>query len=122
MASKFRQFVVYSKVTLLCVVFLAVGYIVFRNRNFKTNFWPGADGEPVPTLWLMLATSLVSIVVFWVVLRTRRVFRELAEVRADRAASERLAEQGRLKRQLEEQERRIDEKLKRAVGDDKSQP
>src|SRR5262245_17027531 len=122
MASKIRQFVVYSKLTVLTAIALAVGVVVFKNRNYRTNFWPGADGEPVSTLWLMLATAVTSMVVFWVLGKTRRVFKELAQVRADQLVADRAAEQAHLKKRLDEQERRIDEKLKRAVSEENSQP
>jgi len=121
-ASKLRQFVVYSKLTILTVIAMAVVIVVFKNRGYKTNFWPGADGDPVSTLWLMLATAVSSIVVFWVLSKTRRVLKELAQVRAEQLFAEHAAEQDRLKKNLDEQERRIDEKLRRAVAGDNPRP
>jgi uncharacterized protein HemX len=111
-----RQLIVYTKLTVVCICLGTVAVVVFMNRNYTTNFWPAAVGEPVSTLWLMLATALASVLFFWVFSKTRRVLRELAQVRAEQEMAARLSEQERLRKSLDEQERRIDEKLKRAVG------
>ena len=58
MAGILKQVIVYSKVTCICLLFVAVAVIVFKNRDYRTNFWPGAAGEKVSTLWLMLATAV----------------------------------------------------------------
>ena len=117
MASGFRQFVVHAKVTVLCLVFVAVCVIVFMNRTYETNFWPGADGDKVSTLWLMGATSVVSILSFWLLTKTRRVWAEWADLRKERELTDRLAEQEKLKQTLDERESRSDDKLRRARGD-----
>ena len=122
MASGFRQFVVHAKVTVLCIVFVTVAVIVFMNRNYKTNFWPGASAVEVSTLWLMGATSVISILSFWLLTKTRRVWAEWVELRKERELADRLAEQEKLKQTLDERERRIDDKLLRALGDENSQP
>ncbi|MBI5762776.1 MAG: hypothetical protein HZA51_04540 [Planctomycetes bacterium] len=122
MASGFRQFVVYTKVTALFLVFAGVLLIVFMNRNYKTNFWPGAAGEQVATLWLMGATGVVSMIAFWVFSKTRRVLGEWADLRKDEEHTARQAEQEKIRQSLEERERRIDDKLRNALGDEKSQP
>jgi heme/copper-type cytochrome/quinol oxidase subunit 2 len=115
LASRIREFVVYAKVTAILLVVLAVGLIVFMNRSYRTRFWPGASEVEVSTLWLMLATSVTSIVLFWLLCRVRRVFGELGRVRQDRAERERAARQSRLKDELDAQEKRIDAKLKRGL-------
>jgi type VI protein secretion system component VasK len=111
-----RQFVVYTKITIIALIVLLLLVIVFNNRSYKTNFWPWADQQPVPTLWLMLATSILSILVFWIFTRLRRVFRELAQLRLENQQAHTVREQDRLRKELNDQERRIDEKLKRGVG------
>src|SRR5882672_5859451 len=98
MATKVRQFIVYSKVTFIGLIFVGVALILFKNRNYKTNFWPGADGEQVSTLWLMLATAITSILVFWIFSKTLRVIREVQQVRAEQALQERVADQDRFKK------------------------
>jgi hypothetical protein len=121
MAGPIKQITVYAKVTFILAVVLGVVIIIFMNRAYKTRFWPWADQADVPTLWLMLATSVVSIVVFWLLSKMRRVWRELAELQAQKAEQLRQQEEGQRRQQLEEQERRIDDKIKKALGPDNSQ-
>jgi uncharacterized membrane protein YcjF (UPF0283 family) len=122
MAGSFKQLVVYTKVTLIVAILLGVAVVVFKNSGYKTRFWPYADQADVPTLWLMLATSVVSVCVFWLLSKMRRVWRELAELRAEKLEKERLAQVEHQRKQLNDQERRIDEKIKKALDPEKSQP
>ncbi|HKQ50473.1 MAG TPA: hypothetical protein VJZ71_20545 [Phycisphaerae bacterium] len=121
MAGPIKQITVYAKVTLIVAIFLGVATIIFKNRSYETKFWPWAVLAPVSTLWLMLATSVVSVVVFWLLSKMRRVWRELADLRLQKAAQERQAEEDQRRRQLDEQERRIDDKIKKALGPENSQ-
>ncbi len=121
MAGAVKQFVVYSKVTFIVAIFAAVALVVFKNRGYKTRFWPGAAKAEVSTLWLMLATGVGSIVVFWMLSRLRRVWRQLAELRSEKARETELLAQARRREELDDQERRIDQKLKKALNEDNSQ-
>lgn len=121
MAGRFRQFIVYSKVTAICFAGVSAVVVVFMNRNYKTKFWPGATEKEVPTLWLMLGTAVAAIVAFWLLSRIRRIFKEVAQVTQEKKQAEAKAEQARRAEELARQERRIDEKLKHALDDDNSQ-
>ena len=121
MAGPVKQITVYAKVTIIVAILLGTIVIIFMNRGYKTRFWPWADQADVPTLWLMLATSIVSISAFWVLSKMRRVWRELADLRLQKATQERQALEDQRRRQLDEQERRIDDKIKKALGPDNSQ-
>ena len=117
MIGRVKRFFIYAKVTAVGLLFLAVFVLVAQNWGYKTRFWlwPGAADREVPTLWLILITSILSILVFWILSKTRRVFAELAEIRAQRTElKEQAAHQARNK-ELEERERRIDEKVKQAL-------
>ncbi len=111
-----RQLVVYFKVTVLGVLAVLVAVFVVKNCRYETQFWPGAVGEPVPTLWLILMTSVMSVVIFWILSRMRRIFKDLAELRAERAAADLLAKQEQRKLELLEQEKRLEEKLRQATA------
>jgi len=87
-----------------------------RHRLYTTKFWPFASEVEVATLWLILATSVGSIVVFWVCTKLRRVFSELRELRLQRDQRRLLDEQRRRQEELNAQEKRIDEKLRNAAG------
>lgn len=115
MAGRIREFVVYLKVTLLVAVALLIATVVFQNRHYKTRFWPGATAEEVPTLWLMLVTAAASVLVFWILMRIRGVYRDLKVLQAQKAEQQRLKSQEARGRELDEQERRIDQKLKNAL-------
>ena len=118
MAGRVRSFVVYLKVTLLVAVALLVVTVIFENRNYKTQFWPGATAEQVPTLWLMLVTAAASVLIFWILMRIRGVYRDLKVLQAQKAEQQRLKSQEARGRELDEQERRIDQKLKKALDGD----
>ncbi|HUN79875.1 MAG TPA: hypothetical protein VMV81_00025 [Phycisphaerae bacterium] len=122
MASRMKQISVYTRLTIVIILFVALVVVVFKNRNYTTNFWPGASSEPVATLWLMLATAILSIIVFWLLSKTRRVFKDLSQLRAEEALESKAAETERLRRNLADQERRIDEKLQRAIGPEQPHP
>jgi amino acid transporter len=114
-----KQVVVYAKVMLLVVLAVLIGAIVFKNRAYRTEFWPWAVQEEVPTLWLMLATSVMSIICFWIFTKVRSVFRDMAELSHSRKQEATRKEATRLKQELDEQERRIDQKLKGAIDESK---
>jgi len=114
--AKLKELLVYAKITILGLLALAVGLVFFKNRLYTTKFWPFASEVEVATLWLILATSVGSIVVFWVCTKLRRVFSELRELRLQRDQRRLLDEQRRRQEELNAQEKRIDEKLRNAAG------
>ncbi|QDV90711.1 hypothetical protein RAS2_17940 [Phycisphaerae bacterium RAS2] len=116
-----KQIIVYAKVAILCVVVAFVLLVIWMNRGYRTRFWPWAVDAEVSTLWLMLATSVASVAVFWVTSKIRRVFFELAEVRRSKAAAEAAKAQAVRQAELAAAEQRIDEKLQRALGEKNSQ-
>ncbi len=115
MAGRFRQVVVYGRVTILCLLAAAVVVLVVKNWDFKTRFWPGASNQDVPTLWLMAAAAALASVVFWIFCKMRRVFADLSELRAERTRDRQIAEQERRAKTLDDQERRIDAKIQKAL-------
>lgn len=118
MARQIKQIFVYTKVTCVCLLLAAIVVLIVKNWGFQTRFWPGAAHQDVPTLWLMLVTSLVSIVAYWILSKLRHVFADLAELRADRAQRKAIAEQEHRSKALQEQERRIDKKIQKALEED----
>lgn len=121
MQGKFRQVVVFTKVTGMSLAGLAVILVIFMNRNYQTRFWPGATDRDVPILWLMLGSGVSSIIAFWLLTRIRRVMKDVAELAKEKKRSEEAATQARRAAELEKQEKRIDEKLTQALGDQNSQ-
>ncbi|MFH1420331.1 MAG: hypothetical protein ABII12_18820 [Planctomycetota bacterium] len=117
MTGKIKQLFVYARVTFVCAILALVVVVVYKNWGYHTHFWPGAETTEVSTLWLILATSAFSIAVFWTLSKMRRVFRDLAQLREERAERQKADEQHRRQERLDQQERRIDEKIQQALDD-----
>ncbi len=116
MNSGIKSFWVYLKAALVIVLGLLLLIIVLANRGNKTDVWLLVQYEKVPTLWLIAVTAAVSIASFWVLTRVRGLMAQMRKVRMEREESERMARQKALAAELSETERRIDQKLGRAVG------
>ena len=107
---------VYLKVGCVAVLGLLLLIVLLANRGYKTDVWLLTQFKNVPTLWLMAVTAVVSVVAFWVLSRVRGLMAQVRRVRAEREEAARLARHSALARELSETERRIDQKLGRAVG------
>jgi len=116
LSSSIKSFWVYLKAALVIVLGLLLLIIVLANRGNKTDVWLLVQYEKVPTLWLIAVTAAVSIASFWVLTRVRGLMAQMRKVRIEREEAERLARQKALAAELSETERRIDQKLGRAVG------
>jgi heme/copper-type cytochrome/quinol oxidase subunit 2 len=112
---KFKHVVVYGKLIAIVAVLMTAAVVVFQNRNYSTKFWPGAADEEVSTLWLMLWTAILSIVVFWTLTRVIRVVKQVNRVRLEQEAARKADENEKRRRELDDQERRIDKKIKSAL-------
>ncbi len=121
MSRPIKQFVVYTKVTIVILLLLLLVLLVIKNWGYRTRFWPGAADQDVPTLWLMLVTAIFSILLYWVFSKTRRVFTDLAELRAQQASHQLLTDQKQRAQDLDAQERRIDQKIQTALDEDAPQ-
>ncbi len=106
----FRQVRAYFRIGLGVLVLVAVGLVLFMNRNHAAPvwfFWLTDASKPVNVVWLMVCTAGGTLVSWWLLSLCRGMWRELHEARrertleeATRALSERAAE-------LEERERRL---------------
>lgn len=105
----------------MCLAGIAVVLVVFMNRNYETRFWPGATDRDLPVLWLMLGSGVSSVIAYWLLTRIRRVMKDVAELAKEKKRSEETAAQARRAAELEQQEKRIDEKLSQALGNQNSQ-
>jgi uncharacterized oligopeptide transporter (OPT) family protein len=117
MAKRIKQFVIYARVTAVIVLLTVVAVVIAKNWSFKTKFWPWADDRDVPTLWLMLLAGVFSIIAYWVLSKTRRVLADLAELSTEKARLRQHTEQEQRRQELDDQERRIDKKIKDALDD-----
>jgi uncharacterized membrane protein (DUF106 family) len=114
-----RQFKVYVKLILLVALALVLGLVVFNNRHNTVDVWFFKAYESVNVCWLMLITAIGSIATWWILRATVGVWREMRELAKEAHLEKKRAEQEKLAEKLAETEKRIDSKLKGAIGPDK---
>jgi len=113
-----RRIKVYLKLALTVAIVVTVFLVIFRNRNNATNVWFFHRFDQVNVVYLMLITAVVSIVVWWGVVRLAGLWREIRDLRRQERVNAEMAEQKRLARELADREKRIDEKVRQAIRDD----
>ncbi len=119
MALALRRIKVYCKLALIGAVLLVVLLTVLFNRNKTVDVWFFGEYTGINVLYLILMTAAGSIGVFWIVTRIRGILTEVREVRAERRAAARLEEQKRMAEELANREKRIDEKLRKSITEEK---
>lgn len=113
-----RRVKVYLKlVAILAAVVIAL-LVVWKNRGHKADVWFFVLYHDVNVLTLMLVAAAIAVAGHWGVRKVFRVVRELREVRRLEREQARLDEQRRLARELAEREKRIDEKVSRAIREE----
>ena len=121
MGLAFKQFKVYTKVVLVLAVALAVGAVLLENREYRVPVWFFGLTDPtkeINVVWLILC-SAVGAIVAWTVLRaTLGVVQDLRGVARAKEVQRRDRSQQELAAKLKEQERRIDEKISKAIDHD----
>ncbi len=116
MALAFRQIKVYSKLAVAVVVVAVVLVVVVKNRGNTADVWLFKSYAGVPTLWLMLVTSLAAVVTWWVLWGLRRLIGDWRQLRTEQGVEAKLAEQKRLAKELADREQRLDDKLKDSIS------
>ena len=121
MSLAFKRMKVYTKLALVVIVALAIGAVFFKNREHQVRFWffGLVDYQTeVNVVWLILCTAAGAIVSWWVFLTALSMAKDVREVRREQAFQKRDKAQQDLAQKLREQERRIDEKVSKAIGTD----
>ncbi|HUU82518.1 MAG TPA: hypothetical protein VM243_03340 [Phycisphaerae bacterium] len=121
MSLAFKRIKVYTKVTLLVIVALAIATVFIKNRGHRVQFWFFGlvdDQTPVNVVWLIVCTAIASVLSWWVLLAAISMVKDVREVRRQEEQQERERAQQAMARKLREQEQRIDEKLSKAIGKD----
>ena len=113
-----KRFGVYVRMTLILVVLVAIGTVLFKNRKNEVFFWFfGLTDEAAETnvVWLILCTAVGTLVSWWVLGMGRRLLRDIREVEQVRESKR--IEQAHVDREVEltEREKRIDDKLRRGI-------
>ena len=116
-----QQLKVYVRAALVVVAVVAVGLFLFKNRTHTVSVWffgVTDPTRPINVVWLITFTAVGSLVMRWVLVMGWRLWRSLSELKRLRAlegASKILDDRAV---ELEERERRIDEKVQRAITED----
>ena len=116
----FKQIKVYARLVVLIAMALVVVAVVVKNADNRVTVWFFKPYESVHVLWLILFTSVGSILSWWILTATLGVWRDMRELH--RTAELEQAQKNQLQRakELAETEKRIDRKLKDAVSDDET--
>lgn len=121
MSLAFKRFKVYLRTLLSALVVVVVGLVLVMNRNHEVAvwfFWLTDPDETVNVVWVMLCTALATLAIWCVVSRGVTLLREVREVRRLQLAKASDERQKARAAELDERERRLDEKLERAITDE----
>ena len=110
-----RKIKLYAKLTFLVALALIVALVVFNNRKHQVTVWFFGTYESINVLWLMLCTAGGALVSGWVLWTSFSVWRDLRDAFKESEAKREKQEIDQRARELQEAERRIDQKLKDAV-------
>ena len=119
MTLAFKQVRVYVRAAIVIFVAAAVGLVLLQNLEHTVVFWffGLTPGEPINVVWLMLCTAGGTLVAWWTAIVALRLYREMRELKQMRTIESAAKGQSERAAELDNRERRLDEKLKRAITD-----
>jgi hypothetical protein len=104
---------------LVLIVAVAIGAVLIKNRNHSVQVWFFGLVDPARTVnvvWLMVWTAVGAVVSWWVLRTTVSLVRDMRELRREEELRDRGKAQEELAAKLRDQERRIDEKITKAIS------
>jgi len=114
-AVAFRKLRAYAKLTLMSAVGVLGALVLVKNRNHQATIWFIREHENINVVWLLLITGIGSVMAAWLMRGLFHVIVELKRIRAQDESASIIREQERRSRELAEQEKRIDAKLKASL-------
>ncbi len=121
MGLAFGHLKVYVRAGLAIASAATIGVVLFQNRANTVAFWFFGltdEAEPINVVWLIVWTAISTMIAWWVSSFGWGIWRDLREVR-QRKAKDALAKTHKQRADaLDEQERRINEKVRQAIADD----
>jgi len=114
----FKQIKVYARLVALVALALVVAAVVVKNTDNKVNVWFFKSYESVHVLWLILFTSVGSILAWWILTATIGVWRDVRQLHRATALDRAQKDQLQRAKELAAAEERLDRKLKQSAGDD----
>jgi uncharacterized membrane protein YciS (DUF1049 family) len=107
----------------MSAVVLSVVLVLVKNRNNQATVWFIREHKNINVVWLLAVSGIASVLAAWLLRGVFRVTMELRRIRVEGESARILREQERRSRELAEQEKRIDMKLKASLeGHDESSP
>lgn len=115
-----KAFAVYLRVAVVLLVAGAIGLILFKNRSYTVSVWLFGltdTARPVNVIWVILATAVSTLALWWSIALGRGLVRDYRELKHEQQSAQgkkltenRIAE-------LDARQRRIEEKLAPTVGE-----
>lgn len=118
MSLALKQFRVYFRVAVILAVAVAVGLLLFNNYDHKVVFWffGLTDAEkPTNVVMLIAYTASLTLASWWTLSLARGLWRDLRAVERARDANQAAKILEQRAAELEERERRIDDKVHNAI-------
>ncbi len=113
-----KRLTVYVRVVLIVLAVVAIGSVLWKNRANEVAFWffwLTDATKPINVVWLMLCTAAGTLICWWAFLFGWGLWRDMREVKRKRAVEQAGEDLSKREAELNERDRRIDEKLKRAI-------
>ncbi len=113
------QLKVYLRGVIIVAVVVAIGLVLFENRNHKVSFWffwLTDDTKPIHVIYLMLCTAAGTLASWWTLRMGLRLWRDAREMKRLRSIKNRAKVLNHRAVELDERERRVDRKLRDAIA------
>ena len=89
--------------------------VLLKNRNNLATVWFFHEYKDINVVWLLLITGIVSVVAAWLTRGVFQVMKQVKRIRQEEDSALLVREQEQRARDLVEQEKRIDAKLKASL-------
>jgi heme/copper-type cytochrome/quinol oxidase subunit 2 len=115
MSLAFRKLRTYARLTLMVAVAIVVVLVLFKNRNHQATVWFFHKYENINVVWLLVVTAAGSVMAFWLTRGVFQVIKEVKKIRTEEETQRMLQDHKTRAKELSEQEKRIDAKLKTSL-------
>ena len=121
MSLAFRRIQVYSKLTLIVLVLIAIGAVLWKNSNNQVTiwfFWLTDEQASFNVIWLILCSAVGALISYWILSMVWGLWRDMRRIAQESTLTEKQKEQEARERELQEREERVDAKLKKAISEE----
>ena len=118
MSLAFKRLKVYVRSVLVAVVAILIVAVLFKNRGNEVSFWFFGltdEAEKLNVVWLLVWTAVVALIARWVLSLGWTLWRDMRELKQLQAARKVDETQKKREEQLNQRERRVDEKVQHAI-------